>query len=230
MILIGDTHEYSGYKIKSYIQKNDITDDNFIHVGDYGIGKTASERDLMELDDYLDSVGCNLYICRGNHDDPLFWNKNVEYKRIFLQPDFSVRFIEDKKILFIGGAISIDRKRRKPFNGEEFPRVHEDKVATYKNIDIVVTHTTPSFAQPINFGGIVRRFADKDPMLIQDLTNERNQITKIYHKLNDNNQIKIWFYGHFHFGNEERIDNTLFKLMKEDDFYNLNPMEWLLKS
>jgi len=55
----------------------------------------------MELDDYLDSVGCNLYICRGNHDDPLFWNKNVEYKRIFLQPDFSVRFIEDKKYFLL---------------------------------------------------------------------------------------------------------------------------------
>jgi hypothetical protein len=86
----------------------------------------------------------------------------------------------------------------------------------------VVTHTTPNFANPIGLNSLVLLFAQDDSNLISDLTFERSELKRLYDLLSENNEIKHWFYGHFHSTNTEEYNNTTFNLLGIDEFYNLN--------
>jgi hypothetical protein len=132
--------------------------------------------------------------------------------------------IEGKRILFIGGATSIDRLQRIPerswWEGEVF-NLDVEKLSFYEDIDIVVTHTAPKFAYPVGFNGLVMSFAAYDPMLIEDLTNERQALTIAYETLKEKNKIKKWFYGHFHTIETTYHENTDFHVLGINYIYQL---------
>ena len=110
--------------------------------------------------------GTKVIYIRGNHDDPKFFDGTYNWSNIKLLPDYTVTVIEGKRILFIGGATSIDRLQRIPerswWEGEIF-NLDVDKLSLYEAIDIVVTHTAPKFAYPIGFNHLVMSFAAYDP-------------------------------------------------------------------
>src|SRR5574343_294418 len=75
----------------------------------------------------------------------------------------------------------------------------EERLKNMHDIRWVVTHTAPHFCEPQNVGSFVLEIATYDMHLIEDIQFERNQVTKAYEILNNNNPwIKGWFYGHFH--------------------------------
>jgi len=147
------------------------------------------------------------------------WNKeDYYYKHYYLNPiDFTnyiknlsnIKFVKDYEIvnlnglniLSIGGAISVDRKIQL-HDGSYFPieKVsYNSKIHDIKNIDIVVTHTVPLFAEPKTFAKIVYEYAVYDNNLIYELTQERKLLTKIHDELiKKNSNINYWFYGHYH--------------------------------
>lgn len=85
-------------------------------------------------------------------------------------------------------------------------------------IDIVVTHTSPSFAFKSDNNGI-EYWLKIDEALENDLENEREAIDKIYNKLlSDNHPIKKWVYGHFHEHNNEMINNIEFTALINCDY------------
>lgn len=93
----------------------------------------------------------------------------------------------------------------------------EEKLSQLKlnhvEIDIVCTHTCPSFAKPIGKSKIESWLA-VDTALEQDLNDERQVMNKIYYKLKtDNHPLTKWFYGHYHFHNSEYIDNVQFVML-----------------
>lgn len=93
----------------------------------------------------------------------------------------------------------------------------EDKLSQLKlnniNIDIVCTHTCPSFSKPIGKENI-KSWLDYDKELEKDLNTERETMDKIYAKLkSDGHSIEKWLYGHFHFHNSEFINNTNFIML-----------------
>ena len=106
----------------------------------------------------------------------------------------------------------------------------EEKLSELKlnniNIDIVCTHTCPSFAKPIGKDNI-KAWLDADEKLEKDLNNERLVMDKVYEKLKkDDHKLNKWFYGHFHFHNSEYIDNTNFIMLDmcrngNCDFYDV---------
>ena len=93
----------------------------------------------------------------------------------------------------------------------------EEKLSQLKlnniNIDIVCTHTCPSFTKPFGKENI-GYWLSKDENLERDIDNEREVMDKVYNKLKtDGHSLDMWFYGHFHYHNVQFVDNTKFVML-----------------
>ena len=76
------------------------------------------------------------------------------------------------------------------------------------HIDIVCTHTCPSFCQPTTKEGIEEAL-EKDPELDWDTTMERSRVDMIANQLRiDGHPVNKWVYGHFHGHHNEIIDGV----------------------
>lgn len=225
MYLLGDIHGDFN-EIAYFAQKNTEKEPTtLIQVGDFGAGFHRDFLlDMEHLNNTLAEFNITLYAIRGNHDDPKFFDGTHNWTNIKLLPDYTVMVIEGKRILFIGGATSIDRLQRTPdktwWDGEVF-NLDVDKLSEYENIDVVVTHTAPRFAFPIGFNSLVMSFAAYDSKLINDLTNERNALAVAYDTLKQKNKIKKWFYGHFHSTETTYYEDTNFHLLGINQFDQL---------
>ena len=93
----------------------------------------------------------------------------------------------------------------------------EEKLSQLKlnniNIDIVCTHTCPSFTKPFGKENI-GYWLSKDENLERDIDNEREVMDKVYNKLKtDGHTLDMWFYGHFHYHNVQFVDKTKFVML-----------------
>lgn len=100
---------------------------------------------------------------------------------------------------------------------DEAPVYNEEALNELKEkgiqIDIVATHTCPSFAKPINKNGI-QYWLQYDPTLETDIDAERKVMDDIYNKLKtDGHPLDKWFYGHYHYHNQEYIDGVQFVML-----------------
>ena len=226
MFILGDIHGNFS-TIVNFCRKNISKEPlNLIQVGDFGAGfRKDFLDDMLYLNDVLNEYNVTLYVIRGNHDDPKFFNGNHNWGNLKLLKDYTVLDLEGKKILLIGGAISIDRGNRIEgsswWEDEKFI-LNDDEIKNINNINIVITHTAPNFIHSTEFNGIVKFYIQYDKNLSTELINERNDLTVLYEKLIKNNEINHWFYGHFHSYNTETYNNTTFTLLNVDEFYNLN--------
>lgn len=181
-----------------------------------------------------------LLLLRGNHDrksawtDPAFekyWQEGSS--NIRLLKDYTVVMTESPRgtsnILCVGGAISVDRHANpdvhdsygKPHQGrfegkdywaDEAFVYDEDKIKDLVGITHVITHSCPTFCQPITKSGMMK-WLKHDPDLNADVNKERNDHTMLYNKVVEKNSILKWFYGHFHFSSYEFINGTMFRLL-----------------
>jgi UDP-2,3-diacylglucosamine pyrophosphatase LpxH len=125
------------------------------------------------------------------------------YSNLKFVQDYSVLELSGHKILCIGGAISIDRMML-----QEGTKYFKNELLVYKpaklkklrDIDIVVTHTTPAFIPPLKqeSSDLVMQFTKHDTKLLPELKEERVIMSQIYEDISKNNKIDKWFYGHFH--------------------------------
>jgi predicted phosphodiesterase len=210
--LLGDIHGYWSVILNqlNHINEKEIC---IIQVGDFGIGFDDIDREfakLLRLNERLVEYESDLFIIRGNHDDPK-WFKETEFTElkekltnIFFVPDYTVLNIDLENILFIGGAVSIDRNPRK-MDGpgkswwkDEVINFDFQKVQDLRDIDRLICHTAPDFCEPLKFNQLVYNFALQDDLLLDDLRNERANMTKLVTQLMNNNKIKSFVYGHFH--------------------------------
>jgi predicted phosphodiesterase len=192
MIFIGDTHGNNDY-MKMVIEAQDYRDMDLIHVGDFGVGFIGmdQERENLEaLNTFMAERDLTLHVIHGNHDNPHYFDGTFIFTNLKLHPDYTVLNIEGKNILLVGGAISIDRVPRRRWNtvevqqnmhsenrfhweGEKF-NLDREKLAEYRDINIVVTHTAPHYAKPFdqkgNWPPVVAQFIDDDPTLGDELT------------------------------------------------------------
>lgn len=243
MIFCGDTHGQHK-TIQNQIKVKGITDNTFIHVGDFGIGfhKQTHELDQLERwNNFLKERNCMMYVIRGNHDDPSYFNDkefhDYDQSNIKLLPDYSVFEVEGKKILGVGGAISIDRIPRiaenhnqirygstKRFWWSDEPfKLDVEKAEKIRDVEIVVTHSCPNFVAPVvlknDWPYIVKQFLPNDELLEPQLRKERENIGELCTILRRNNNIQYWFYGHFH---QEYLTNegpTLFRGLAINELY-----------
>lgn len=89
-------------------------------------------------------------------------------------------------------------------------------------IDIVCTHTAPSFCAPYTKDGL-KYWIEHDSKLEEDLEKERTVMDNIFNYLTNNGFSLIkWCYGHFHFHNAEYINGIKFCLMDMDRYGKLD--------
>lgn len=213
--LLGDIHgEWSAilhHLKKTDFDMNDRKNICYIQVGDFAIGYNDVKvelKKLLILNEELANHESDLFIIRGNHDDPEWFevDKKTKYKdqltNIFFVPDYTVLNIDFENILFIGGAVSIDRndsklKGRKYWE-DEVVKFDFDFVKELRDIDRMICHTAPDFVEPLAFNDLVYGYAMNDDLLLEDLRTERVNMTKLVTEVMNNNKLKGFYYGHFH--------------------------------
>lgn len=234
IMYLGDLHGNFNV-INQYIKLYNLKDAYILQVGDFGVGfKTLikEQRSLEPLNDVLMKRNITLYAIRGNHDyKPYFDNDPFGFTNIKLVKDYTVLNLGEDNILCIGGAVSVDRKMRytqyqrnsifdvktgaETWWEDEVFHFDNEKLKYLRDINIVVTHTTPDYCIPDNsngFGDFVNSYIKNDPDLRLDLMAERRDMTLAFQTLKENNDIRLHLYGHFHrsdytniYGTEHRV-------------------------
>jgi hypothetical protein len=213
LYVLGDTHGNWNtlfYNLKNY----GIQDCDIIHVGDVGIGflPKDEEENLLKINSYLAGKNIKMFCIRGNHDDPKYFLGNHQYSNLILLSDYSTRIFNDKKFLFVGGAVSVDRIYRtwnKDWWENEGLVLDESKIEI---CDVLITHTAPSWNGP-NDGKGIKSFIEKDDSLWEECQEERAKIDKL---IQLSEPIKH-FCGHFHtssFTSYNACDSRILDIME----------------
>lgn len=226
MIFIGDVHgkfATLNFKLKTFIKDNKIQKHNFIQIGDFGLFCDDDLNHLYDIDDTLIASGNNMYVIRGNHDNPKYWTDEYtsQFSNIFFMKDNSFLKLDGLNVLFIGGSISIDRMLRKEgvnYWKNETQTQLED-YEKFKNFDIVVSHNASSALTGRTISQPVSKMMKKDPMLKQDIKNENHFLEAVYSQVLP----KYWIYGHHHEYKSNIVDDyTRFVCLAELDFFALD--------
>lgn len=193
--VIGDIHsDWKNVfeKIKYYDLRNCI----LISVGDIGIGFIPSDkqsRQLNLINDFFQGREIKFLGIRGNHDDPDYFNGEVNLSNVRLLPDYHTEVINECKFLFVGGAISIDRTERlsgKSYWENEKFNLREDLVS---ECDILITHSAPVWNGPIDKTGL-DYWIRKDVSLWSECLIERRGHSRLIELAKP----KKHYCGHFH--------------------------------
>ena len=184
---------------------------------------------------------------RGNHDNPAYFDGcTFKHRRMMAVPDYTVIQACGHTILCVGGAISIDRSyRQNQWNHEQkrLSRMHPDvpdgrlakqyywtdeapfyddirldKINEKFAIDIVITHSAPSFCQLQN-KNFLMQYASSDEALLDDVRMERETMDALYNRLlYDAHPLTHWYYGHFHQSWNCAIDGVMFSMLDVMEF------------
>lgn len=213
----GDIHgDFLGL-VYSIINRYSLKDCVVFVCGDIGMGfhKVNYYGEMFKkMNHRLKDKNVNLILIRGNHDNPDYFKSDNglmgKYTNVHLIDDYEVLQLNNYNVLCIGGAVSVDKYCRTEnvswWAGEEIKYldlsefkndISNIQTNTGLNIDIVCTHTSPAFCEPLSKEGL-QYFAKHDPSIIDKCDFERKYLTDIYDILSDNCYIKYWFYGHFH--------------------------------
>lgn len=239
IVVAGDIHgDFEALVDKCGIQYG-MTDTLIIVAGDCGFGfqRPNYYEDLyMKLSNRLSKANNWIVFVRGNHDNPAYFDgKQVNYKRWKAVPDYSILKACGHTILCVGGAISVDRTYRLSemygmtvvieedrrlevayYWPDEKPVYDEAKLAAINEvcaIDVVVSHTAPSFCELISRQGI-QNWLTKDEDLLQDIKAERKVMDNIQAYLYAHSHpVDYWFYGHFHQSWHSEIDGIKYNML-----------------
>lgn len=222
ILFLGD-HHGAWSSVFDILESKNISDCYIISVGDMGIGfKYTKEQEYKQaenLSNFFKERNIRFYGIRGNHDNPSYFkgNDRIVFENFELIEDYTVMEYGDKKIQFIGGAISIDRTgRREGVSYWKDEKLIYNKKACQK-VDVLVTHTAPSYCFPQGFNQIVYGWALEDAYLLGDLSNERAIMNEIFKTC----QPSQHFYGHFHVSYTEEINGCKHYLLNINEFREL---------
>jgi hypothetical protein len=231
LMLLGDTHGNNMQIAPQLLMKYGLNNKDpkaIVHVGDFGVGFSTYKGDLDKLyilNDRLKKYNTFLYVIRGNHDNPEWFN-NPEYmetiindeviENVILLPDHTLLMLELEgreepiKIYCNGGAYSIDRILRTQgksyWSDESFKQLSGDQLAEIPvDLDIIVTHTRPIGIWPIDKSNI-QHWLLKDMALDRDIEEEGTYVRRMFDSIKENQDSFLHFYGHFHKSNKESFE------------------------
>jgi DNA repair exonuclease SbcCD nuclease subunit len=177
---------------------------------------------LVNLNAILKEASSNMYVIRGNHDNPAFWDWGCGYhlSNIEFIPDDCTKLIEDKVCYFVGGAVSVDRTRRRQGIDYWCGESYDPKPVRYiaDKIDILFTHDVyhPCSPYSIHSSDAVKYFAPMDEHLIGDLERSQAVMRNLYEDVMETNPTFSWYHGHYHeshvTNNNEQITHSLSEL------------------
>lgn len=243
LYFVGDVHG-AWNQILFQIKQFDIKNAAFLFCGDVGIGFERLDHyrlTLPKINKQLKLRNIYWFWIRGNHDDPEYYkNCLIDFSNIRTVPDYTVLNISGINILCIGGGTSIDRKYRCHQDNKRIEKymhyhkctrecaennvpfsywanehiIYEPKIS--EHIDVICTHSAPTFCHPVDKGDIVYQFAEYDDTLLEDIQKEREILDKVYNDYKDT--ITDWYYGHFHTSMFQVINSTKFRLLGIGEF------------
>ena len=219
MYFMGDNHGEYQYMI-DLIKQHEIKDCYFVHVGDGGEGFLETTKQLRQfsyLNEFFQAHNIYYMSIRGNHSDPFYFNgeSKITLSNFDLIEDYTVLEYNGKLIQFIGGATSIDRSNRvegMSYWVDEPVVLDRDKC---QKVDVLVTHTAPSWCFPQKFNGLVHNWALRDAYLLEDLTEERIILDEIFKIC----QPSFHLYGHFHSHWSEEINECKHRLLDINEIW-----------
>jgi len=225
--ITGDTHR-DFYRLHE-IEEN--KDNMLIILGDVGINYYLNKRD-KELKEYLNKLNIKLFCIQGNHEErpeniSTYKEVNMFGGKVFIEEDYpnlifakngELYDIDNKKVLVIGGAYSVDKEFRlaygyKRFKDEQLTEQEKNNILNKykdKHVDIILSHTCPLKYEPteVFMKGIDQSKVDKSMGIFLDKVEEIVEYNK-------------WYCGHYH--TEKKIDKLEFmfgriKEFDEDEF------------
>lgn len=224
--LQGDTHSTSiAYDtILHKIAENS----DYVHLGDVGLGFGSSAYAVHNTLSHLDRINklcikknINAYFIRGNHDATYDEIWDSEWSNVFLIKDFAYGiFPNNKKVLFVGGGISVDRCTRCP----NIDYWVDEATLTFKGqiekCDIMFSHDCPEYFNH-KTDSLWMRFQwaiDKDPLLVEDCNSQRINIGHIV----KDSQITQLFYGHYHNSTVEEFNGIYAKCVNISQLFEFD--------
>lgn len=187
----------------------------------------------------LESANVLLLMVRGNHDDPIYFEKElIDYPYLKTLPDYTVVHTVSRNILCIGGAVSQDRNFRISMMAVQskgkMPLWWADEPFVFKKgelqtlegervrIDTVITHPAPSFCPPLVKGNF-ERFCANDENLADDVMHERKDLDALYDWLMQHGHpLHNWYYGHYHHSDIYERNGTLFHLLNINELKEIH--------
>ncbi len=182
-------------------------------VGDIGLGFSDSldAECLREVDFIAASRQQTLYFIRGNHDDPAIWHIgrhiwNEELVSVRILEDIGQVTLEGMNIMYVGGAISIDRSQSHRVDGKTWwkgegvtqhaPEQITNLVKQYGQADLLITHAGPTHAMPVYSlsDPDIAYYAQYDAALTADIAEERELLSQVVRM----SGAKHVAYGHYH--------------------------------
>lgn len=223
LFFLGDTHgnnmQIAGHLIKNKAER--FESKAIVHVGDFGIGfeNTLDEeyRKLDKLNTRLMEHNVTLYVVRGNHDDPSWFDGTpftVSGNIIFVQDHTLLTIklkdkVEPVKIYCNGGAVSVDRTKGTYFVDEKFTCPSETELLEIPtDLDVIVTHNRPLGCYPSVYNEAVMRWCTVDDMLDFDLRKEQVEMKRMFDSIRERNDSRNniqHYFGHYHWSHKERI-------------------------
>ena len=232
LMMLGDTHgntlQIAPQLLMRYDLNNTEKSKAIVHVGDFGLGFSSIDGDMKALhiaNARLKKYNTFLYIIRGNHDDPKWFNnheymentkKDGEIENIILVPDHTILALtiegreKPVKIYCNGGAYSIDRTLRTEgksyWADEPFKCLSKSQLDEIPNdLDIIVTHTRPNGVWPTDKSGI-EHWLLKDMGLYRDIEEEGSWMKDMFDSIKEKQDSFLHFYGHFHESHKEHFE------------------------
>lgn len=234
LFFLGDIHgDY--HCISYYLKDKDLFNCLIYQVGDFGVGFDPNSEKLIlnQVNNILRERNSKVIVIRGNHDNPEFFGEmKHKFSNIDFLSDYTISTViinqVEQNILGIGGAISIDRtvkeKKGYYFKDEKANSITDPAfLNSIKNINIIVTHTSPDFVFPFRISQIVEEYALTDKTLKGELTQERQQLGNMINYLIGVNSETLthYFYGHFHKNSREEYKDVKFECLDINQFRNL---------
>lgn len=209
---IGDVHgKFDRYK------KLIAEVDHSRQVGDFGVGffrydKYEGGKIPLSNPPYDQIMRGDHKFIRGNHDNPA-----VCAQQKYWIPDGTIEIINGTKILYIGGALSVDREWRTEgldwWADEELSHFKLQCFADLYQVekpDVVVTHDCPEFVALE-----MERASGRRKLDINSITRQAFQIMHEIH------QPKLWIFGHWHYDFNQVLKGTRFICLNELSFIDI---------
>ena len=247
LIICGDIHGAFVPLVHEMCVRYGMRDTLVIVARDCGFGfekPGAYDQVFHRIEKRLIQNNCWIAMVRGNHDDPAYFalqedgRTQIHHARWQSVPDYTIVQACGRTILCVGGAISVDRQIRlremqsRPgkqyywpneapiYNAETLNAIREQGL----RVDVVVTHTAPSFCEFRSKQGLMS-WTQYDAELLDDCDAERTTIDAIYaHLLRDKHPLERWYYGHFHNSWHSEIDGVWFKMLDIMELLEVPPI------
>lgn len=224
VILQGDTH--SSEATYAFLRDDVSSGSDYVHLGDVGLGFGDMSYSVSNANSYLQRYSklcvekdIISYLIRGNHDNPDVWKLDNHPNVILIQDGDIATFPNGKRVLFLGGGISVDRCVRR-IDFSYWVNEYTTPLKTVENADIVFSHDAPEQFNHstdtlwVHFDWAIK----KDPELLEDCYKQR----KLVGDLVAMSGATVIYNGHFHNSLREEKDGVFCRCLNIDELFEFD--------